>query len=86
MKIFTPNKRLINLGLVLQYDSFKKDNGKAGYFTQAQRTLINQERGRIFNELDNYIQPPELEEKIQFLMDQIKSNNWNPLIPVEYKY
>jgi len=58
MKIFTPSHRLLELGLILQYDSERQDLELAPILSSTgHRILINQERGRIMSgDFDYYSQ------------------------------
>lgn len=85
MKIYKTPTRLKNLGLTLQYDSHLKDNGKIGFFSVSERILINQERGKILND-EVYIQPEQLESKIDNVLDKINQIGWEPEKQIEYEY
>ena len=85
MKCYTPCKRHQLLDLVLQYDSFKKEIGKPHFFTDSQRFLINQERAKIMQNDTDFTQNEAVIIKIAFVVEQIKTNNWNPPKPIEYK-
>ena len=85
MKCFNPCKRQQLLDLVLQYDSFKKEIGKAHFFTDSERFLINQERAKIMQNDFDFIQNESLLMKISFVKEQITTYNWHPKKTIEYK-
>jgi hypothetical protein len=72
-------ERFHDLKIILQYDSFQKDNAKAGFFATSERFMINQERAKILSADNNFRQRPELENKIQFVLKKIQTNQWKPL-------
>lgn len=83
MKYFKPTQRLVELGLVLQYDSqetaiFNKD----GF----EREMINQERANILQGNFDYWQTPNLEQKIKSTIQEIKQTNWQPEKAIVYSF
>lgn len=78
MKRYQPAKRLVELGLVLQYDSqnYKCIYKREKYLTVLERVAINQERASIMSGKDEFIQP--LETKIQSILLIIKQSRWKP--------
>lgn len=83
MKIYTPTQRQIALGMVLQYDSESQALGKSKYFTIGQRIVINQERAALMSGND-YTQSVSMEDKIQFVINQIITTKWSPEKPIPY--
>jgi hypothetical protein len=79
MKGHNQTERLEKLLLILQYDSFQKDNGKSGFFSSSERFTINQERSRILSGDDSFRQKNILETKIEFIDYQITKNKWKPI-------
>lgn len=86
MKLYLPPPRLVNLGLVLQYDKevFKCELKEESFLTWNDRLLINRERARIMAKDESYKQETSLETKIDHILLEIKKNNWKPLKPIEY--
>lgn len=86
MKFYLPPPRLVNLGLVLQYDKevFKCELKEENFLTWNDRLLINRERARIMAKDDSYRQDNSLETKIHQILLEIDKNNWKPLKPIEY--
>lgn len=84
MKIYIPNNRHAILDIILQYDSLKKELGKSGFFTDAQRFSINQERAKIMSGNNNYLQNEKLEILIDSVIKQILSGSWRPQKPIQY--
>lgn len=86
MKYYLPPIRLVNLGLVLQYDKevFKCELKEENFLTWNERLLINRERARIMAKDNSYRQDTILETKIDQILLDIKKNNWKPLKPIEY--
>lgn len=86
MKFYLPPPRLVNLGLVLQYDKevFKCELKEESFLTWNDRLLINRERARIMAKDDSYKQETLLENKIDQILLEIKKNNWKPLKAIEY--
>jgi len=74
------NKRLIELFVVLNYDSYKYESTGRKYFTDGERICINQERGYIMSQQfeyhDKYIQSPSVNEKIEFVKTKIHEDNF----------
>lgn len=85
-KLYLPPPRLVNLGLVLQYDKevFKCELKEENFLTWNERLLINRERARIMAKDNSYRQDDELETKINQILQKIKKNNWKPLKQIEY--
>lgn len=81
MKYFKPTTRLVELGLVLQYDSQKEPIFNKNGF---EREMINQERSAIIIGNFDYWQEVELEYKIQNTIATIKRQKWLPETPIEY--
>lgn len=84
MKVFKPPKRLLELGLVLQYDSERQEIGLSPILEIEQRILINQERGKIMSGDDNYTQTTNYEATIQAVLLEIAKQNWKPKIEIKY--
>lgn len=83
MKYFKPTQRLVELGLVLQYDSQKKAIfNKDGF----EREMINQERAKIIQGNFDYWQTQNLEEKIKLAIQEIKQTNWQPEKAIVYSF
>lgn len=85
MKSYIPNNRHIILDLVLQYDSEKKEIGKSGFLTDAQRFSINQERAKIMGEDHSFKQSDNLETLISSILLKIRSGSWRPEKPIQYQ-
>jgi hypothetical protein len=85
MKSYIPNNRHTILDMVLQYDSEKKEVGKPGFFTDAQRFLINQERAKIMRGDDSLKQNEYLEILISSIVLKIRSGSWRPEKPIQYQ-
>ena len=85
MKHYVPPIRLVNLGLVLQYDKevFKCELKEESFLTWNDRLLINRERARIMAKDDSYRQETSLETKIYQILLEIDKNNWKPLKAIE---
>lgn len=84
MKIYQPSKRLVELGLVLQYDTELQEVSKDAILTDTQRFWINQERAKIMSGEDDYLQHPKLEVVIESISLQIRKQNWKPKIEIRY--
>lgn len=86
MKLYSPPPRLIDLGLVLQYDKevFKCELKEESFLTWNDRLLINRERARIMANDFSYWQDDSLEVKITQILFEIKQRNWKPLKAIEY--
>jgi hypothetical protein len=86
MKLYLPPPRLVNLGLVLQYDKeiFKCELKEENFLTWNDRLLINCERARLMANDNSYIQENDLENKIEHVLQKIKEGNWKPLKTIEY--
>lgn len=86
MKLYLPPPRLVNLGMVLQYDKevFKCELKEENFLTWNERLLINRERARIMANDNSYRQEIELEIKIYQILQEINSKNWKPLKTIEY--
>lgn len=72
------NKRLLQLFVVLLYDTDTKTTHGNSYLTIGQRICINQERAFLMRDLpdDEYFeQSPIVNEKITFIIQQIRNNN-----------
>lgn len=83
MKYYKPSERLVELGLVLQYDSFLKDNGKNGLLNEFDRMKINQQRGYLISETE-FEKVEDLEIKINEILLQLFQQKWKPEIPIQY--
>ena len=81
MKVFKPPKRLVELGLVLQYDKEHQP-----IFNLVERIYINQERGLVMQKNNTYEQPETIETKIQKVLIEIKVNRWKPEKEIQYVY
>ncbi|QSW90733.1 hypothetical protein J0383_07955 [Flavobacterium endoglycinae] len=86
MKIYLPPPRLVDLGLVLQYDKevFKCELKEENFLTWNERLLINRERARIMANDHSYKQDIVLEYKILNILLIIKQTHWKPLKTIEY--
>lgn len=86
MKLYIPPQRLVNLGLVLQYDKevFKCELKEESFLTWNERLLINRERARIMANDNSYKQDDLLEFKILKILLIIKQSSWKPLKVIEY--
>lgn len=73
MKEFKVLERLAQLNEVLKYDSYMKETGKAGHFSEIERIQINQERGKLMAGNDKYCHSLALREKIEFVIDKINN-------------
>lgn len=82
MKKYLPPKRLVELGLVLQYDSSFQELGQSPILSTEQRILINQERSRIMSGDFDYIQP--VDSKIESVLVEIRKQNWKPETEIQY--
>lgn len=83
MKYYKPTERLLDLGLVLQYDSQEKVIFNTRGF---EREMINQERGRILQGDFDYWQTKTLETKISNALLEIKRTKWKPEKPINYAF
>lgn len=86
MKNYLPPPRLVDLGLVLQYDKevFKCELKEESFLTWNDRLLINRERARIMANDNSYKQDDFLEYKILNILLLIKQSNWKPLKAITY--
>lgn len=82
MKIYNPPKRLIELGVILQYDTSLQELGLSPVLTTEQRIFINQERGRIMSGDFDYIQP--IDSKIESILTEIRKQRWKPETDIQY--
>lgn len=82
MKKYTPPKRLVELGMVLQYDTGLQELGLSPILTAEQRILINQERGRIMSGFFDYKQP--INDKIESVLVEIRKEYWKPETEIRY--
>ncbi len=71
MKEFKVPERLELLNEVLKYDSYMKETGKAGHFSEIERILINQERGKLMAGNDKHCHSLALRQKIEFVIEKI---------------
>ncbi|MDA6072057.1 hypothetical protein NJT12_20740 [Flavobacterium sp. AC] len=85
MRSYLPNNRHIILDLVLQYDTTKKEIGKAGFFTETQRLSINQERAKIMSGNHSFKQNEALETQIALVISKIRSDSWIPEKAIQYQ-
>ena len=76
MKIFKPTKRLLELALVLKFDTQLQEKSKQPILTTNQRLWINQERGQIMSGNNDYTQHATLEALIQKILVEIEKLNW----------
>ena len=85
-KIYNPPARLVELGLVLQYDKevFKCELKEETFLTWNERLLINRERARLMANDNSYRQSDTIEDKIKTVLREITMNNWEPLKEIEY--
>jgi hypothetical protein len=81
MKKYIPPKRLVELGLVLQYDTEQKPTFNTNDF---EREMINQERAKLFAGDYSYMQTEKLENKIQTILLEIQKQNWKPKKEIQY--
>lgn len=84
MRKFIPTKRLVELGLVLQYDTELQEFSKDAVLTDTQRFWINQERGKIMSGDDDYLQHATLERLIEKILLGIRKQNWKPKTEIQY--
>lgn len=85
MKIYKPPQRLVELVLVLQFDSFLKDNGKDGRLTDSERMRINQERAKIMRgETVEHDKADVLQLLISVILAEIKARSWKPSAEFQY--
>ena len=84
MRVYIPTKRLVELGLVLQYDTELQEVSKDAVLTTNQRFWINQERGKIMNGDEDYFLYDSLEDLIQKILLQIRKQNWKPKNEIHY--
>lgn len=82
MKFYTPPKRLVELGLVLQYDTFLQEKGLTALLSSYHRMLINQERSKIMSGYFNYTQT--IDDLIESILLKIKEERWKPKIEIQY--
>jgi hypothetical protein len=85
-KNYLPPPRLIDLGLVLQYDKeiFKCELKEENFLTWNDRLLINRERARLLAKDNSYRQDDLLESKIRHILQEIETKKWKPLKNIEY--
>lgn len=72
------NKRLLQLFVVLLYDTDTNTTTGKSFLNAGQRICINQERAflmRDFPEDEDFEQSPTVNEKITFIIQQIRTNN-----------
>ena len=72
------NKRLLQLFAVLIFDSETERERGTSYLTIGQRICINQERAflmRDFQDDIEFIQSDSTNEKVSFILQQIRNNN-----------
>ena len=84
MKILKPPHRLVELGLVLQFDSYLQDNGFTPLLTTFERMFINKERSNLLNNEFYYQLPSELDKKIELILTHIHNQNWKPENLIQY--
>lgn len=84
MRNYIPTKRLVELGLVLQYDTELQEVSKDAVLTDTQRFWINQERGKIMSGDDDYLQYAALERLIEKILLGIRKQNWKPKTEIQY--
>lgn len=84
MRVYIPTKRLVELGLVLQYDTELQEVSKDAVLTTNQRFWINQERGKIMSGDEDYFLYDSLEDLIQKILLQIRKQNWKPKNEIHY--
>jgi hypothetical protein len=78
MKQYHPPQELLDLDLVLKYDTEKNP-----ILSQTERSKINWQRAKIMRNEATAL-PPALQEKIDFTLARIKKENWKPDSPVVY--
>ncbi len=86
MKKYQPTKRLVALGIVLQYDNqvFKCELKEERFFKWIERLLINRERARIMAKDNSYRQTEVLENKIKAVLKAIDESGWKPENEIQY--
>lgn len=84
MRKYIPTKRLVELGLVLQYDTELQEVTKTAVLTENQRFWINQERSKIMSGDDDYLQYQTLEVLIENILLGIRKQNWKPKTEIQY--
>jgi hypothetical protein len=82
--MYIPTKRLVELGLVLRYDTELQDLSKAAVLSENQRFWINQERGKIMSGDDDYLQYATLEVLIKTILIEIRKQNYKPKTEIQY--
>ena len=80
--MYNPPKRLVELGIILQYDTSLQELGLSSVLTTEQRIFINQERGRIMSGDFDYIQP--IDSKIESILTEIRKQRWKPETDIQY--
>lgn len=85
MKIYKPTQRLVELVIVLQFDSFLKDDGKEGRLSVIDRMRINQERAKLMRgETVIYDEADLLQLLINVVLCEIKARSWQPAEAFRY--
>ncbi len=79
MREYIPSKRLVLLGLVLQYDTEDTPS-----FKEHERFAINQERAKVIANDNSYSQSETVEAKIATILIDIRKHNWKPLNEIQY--
>jgi hypothetical protein len=82
--MYIPTKRLVELGLVLRYDTELQEVSKAAVLSENQRFWINQERGKIMSGDDDYLQYVTLEVLIKTILFEIRKQNYKPKTEIQY--
>ncbi len=78
MRPYYPPQELIDLDLVLKYDT-----EQSPILLQTERSQINWKRAKIMRNEPMALHPA-LKQKIDFNIDKIKKENWKPESPVVY--
>lgn len=70
--------RLVQLSMVLSYDTDTYTTTRTSYLTAGQRICINQERAFLLrkeNEHEIYDQSAVVDEKVNFILEKLKKSN-----------
>ncbi len=84
MTIYKPPQRLLELGMVLKYDSELQEDGKTKKLEPHEREAINRERAKVIANDYSYQHFESLITKIDSILLEIKLKRWKPKNPIEY--
>lgn len=79
MKSYTPPQRLLDLGIVLQYDQ-----QACRFFAPHERFSINYERARLMANDYSISQCQSIENKIYEILTAIERQDWCPFSEIKY--